>query len=303
MTKEWICLSLPDPNRYVPPPLRVQGGGFVPLALFPTHFGTYPLPAVPYATPLPPHAWSAAAADRAIRLPVDPHAGGPERPEERPAQPERVDWSARYPDEIVLHGPERKEVALTFDDGPDDEWTPQVLRVLDRFGVKATFFVVGQRSERNPSVLRRIVREGHIVGNHSWNHPNLSKMTKEEVRSQLERTDSVIRKVTGKTTRLFRPPYGAISDIVVQEAVRLHKKMILWNVDSLDWMQLTARQVAANVLSHTQPGSFILMHSAGGAGESLQGTVDGLPIVIQSLRRLGYSFRTIPQLLGISAER
>jgi peptidoglycan/xylan/chitin deacetylase (PgdA/CDA1 family) len=233
------------------------------------------------------------------RQPAEPHAGGPERPEERPPHTEHIDWSARYPDEIVLRGPERKEIALTFDDGPDGEWTPKVLDQLAKFGVKATFFVVGRRCEQFPRVLRRIVREGHIAGNHSWNHPNLTKLKAEEVRSQLERTGAVVRRLTGKTPALFRPPYGALNETVIHEAIRLKEKIIFWNVDSLDWMQLNARQVAANILAHVRPGSIVLQHSAGGTGENLQGTVDALPIVIRTLRRQGYSFRTVPQLAGI----
>jgi peptidoglycan/xylan/chitin deacetylase (PgdA/CDA1 family) len=233
-------------------------------------------------------------------VPVEPHSGGPERPEERPPYVEHVDWSSKYPNEVILHGPRgKKEIALTFDDGPDDEWTPKVLDVLARFDVKATFFVVGRRCERNPSVLRRIAREGHSIGNHSWNHPNLAKLTAEEIRSQIQRTDETIRKQTGKTPVLLRPPYGAISDTVVEEAIKARKKIILWDVDSLDWMELTGRQVAVNILSHTRPGSIILMHSAGGVGESLQGTVDALPIVIETLHRRSYTFRTVPQLLNI----
>ncbi|KIL40020.1 xylanase [Gordoniibacillus kamchatkensis] len=236
-----------------------------------------------------------------FRQPVEPHAGGPERPEERPPHVEHVDWSARYPNEIVLRGPEAKEVALTFDDGPDDVWTPKVLDQLARVKVKATFFIFGRRAERFPNVLRRIVREGHIVGNHTWSHPNLTKLTADEVRSELERTDAVIRRETGKVTALFRPPYGALNDVVVQEVIRLKKKIIFWNVDSLDWMQLNARQVAANILSNTRPGSIILQHSAGGVGENLQGTVDAIPVVVNELHKRGYAFRTVPQLVNIPA--
>ncbi len=136
-----------------------------------------------------------------LRAPVEPHSGGPHTPEERPPQAEHVDWSSMYPDEVILSGPERKEAALTFDDGPDDEWTPKVLDVLAGFHIKATFFVVGRRSERNPDVLQRMVREGHVIGNHSWDHPNLVKLTTLEIRSQIQRTDDTIFKLTGKSLR------------------------------------------------------------------------------------------------------
>lgn len=177
---------------------------------------------------------------------------------------------------------------------------PMVLNALARFHVKATFFVVGRRCEANPDMLRRIAREGHVIGNHSWNHPNLAKLTAaEDVRSQIQRTDEVIRRLTGITPVLFRPPYGALSDTVVEEAVKAKKKVILWNVDSLDWMQLSGRQVAANILAHTRPGSIVLQHSAGGVGESLQGSVDALPVVIQTLRGRSYKLLTVPQLLNL----
>ncbi|GCL73551.1 polysaccharide deacetylase family protein [Paenibacillus naphthalenovorans] len=232
--------------------------------------------------------------------PVEPHIGGPERPEEHAPHIEHLDWSSKYPTEVILHGPLRKEAALTFDDGPDGLWTPMVLDALARFHVKATFFVVGRRCEANPDVLRRIAREGHVIGNHSWNHPNLAKLTAaEDIRSQIQRTDEVIRRLTGITPVLFRPPYGALSDTVVEEAVKAKKKVILWNVDSLDWMQLSGRQVAANILAHTRPGSIVLQHSAGGVGESLQGSVDALPVVIQTLRGRSYKLLTVPQLLNL----
>ncbi|MBP1157012.1 MULTISPECIES: polysaccharide deacetylase family protein [unclassified Paenibacillus] len=230
-------------------------------------------------------------------VPLEPHIGGPERPEEHASHIEHLDWSSKYPTEVILHGPLLKEAALTFDDGPDDQWTPKVLDVLARFHVKATFFVVGSRCDRNPDMLRRIAREGHVIGNHSWNHPNMAKLSPEVIRSQIQRTDDVIRMVTGTTPFLLRPPYGALSDTIVEEAIKAKKKIILWNVDSLDWMQLNGKQVAANILAHTCPGSIILQHSAGGVGESLQGTVDALPGVIKALRTQSYKLLTVPELL------
>jgi peptidoglycan/xylan/chitin deacetylase (PgdA/CDA1 family) len=211
----------------------------------------------------------------------------------------RIDWSSKYPNEVILHGPRRREVALTFDDGPDDEWTPRVLDALARAGVPATFFVVGQRCERYPRVLERMTREGHAVGNHSWDHANLSKLGAEAIRTQIRRTDATIRRLTGRSTSMLRPPYGAISDAVVNEARQAGKKIILWNVDSLDWMGLKRDQVSANILSHVSPGSIILQHSAGGEGENLQGTVDAIPVVVDSLRKRGYRFLTVPGLLGM----
>jgi peptidoglycan/xylan/chitin deacetylase (PgdA/CDA1 family) len=213
-----------------------------------------------------------------------------------------VDWASLYPDVIVLHGPtNRKAVALTFDDGPDDLWTPKILDVLRAHQVKGTFFCVGRRIEQHPKVLQRIVREGHVVGNHSWDHPNLTKIPIAEVRAQIQRTDDIIHRWTNLRPAMFRPPYGALNAAVIEEIRKLKDKIIFWNVDSLDWMKLTGPQVAANILAHVNPGSIVLMHSAGGRGESLQDTVDALPYVIETLRRHGYRLLTVPQLINTPA--
>lgn len=237
------------------------------------------------------------------RSPQPPHAGGPERMEERPPHTAHIDWAGLFPGEIILHGPNRKEVALTFDDGPDDVWTPMVLDGLRELGVKATFFCVGQRIQKNPQVFRRIVTEGHSVGNHSWDHPNFTKIPVSAVREQIERTDQEMFRLAGIRSAMVRPPYGALNADVIHEIIRLKKKIIFWNVDSLDWAGLTARQVAANILSHVTPGAIILQHSAGGAGESLQDTVNSLPYVVHTLRREGYTFHTVPRLVNIPAVR
>ncbi|UUZ78993.1 polysaccharide deacetylase family protein [Paenibacillus sp. P26] len=229
-----------------------------------------------------------------------PHTGGPERPEERPPHTVHVDWASRFPNEIILHGPARREVALTFDDGPDDEWTPKVLDVLKSLGVKATFFCVGQRIEQHPHVFQRILREGHVAGNHTWDHPNLTKISIREVDAQIRRTDDIMFRLGKVRPALFRPPYGALNEPVIREIMKLKDKIVFWNVDSLDWAKLTAVQVSINILSHVRPGSIILQHSAGGVGESLQDTVDSLPYTIRTLHREGYTFRTVPGLVRIA---
>ncbi|MCL6597868.1 MAG: polysaccharide deacetylase family protein [Alicyclobacillus macrosporangiidus] len=227
------------------------------------------------------------------------HQHGPESSAERPPRPQHIDWHSRYPDLIILQGPAtERAVALTFDDGPDTEWTPQILSILSSEQVKATFCCVGQRVRSNPDVLRRITREGHVVANHSYHHPNLTKLTREQIRTEITSTNQAIAQIIHRTPRFIRPPYGALNRTVIEVVQELNMKILFWNVDSLDWAGLTGPQVAANVLSHVSPGSIILMHSAGGRGESLQDTVDALPYIIHVLRREGYSFRTVSELLG-----
>jgi len=211
---------------------------------------------------------------------------------------------SKYRSTFILSGPAAKrEVALTFDDAPDAAYTPQVLDVLKKYGVKATFFVMGSRAEAHPDLVRRMVREGHVVGNHSYNHPNLVKLSDADFRDQVLRTEQIIRELAGYTPALFRAPYGNINEEQIKWLASQHVKIIGWNVDSLDWKGLDGEQVAANVLAHAGPGSIILQHSAGGEGEDLSGTVQALPAIIEKLRAEGIQLVTVPELLGLSAQK
>ena len=222
-----------------------------------------------------------------------PFQGGPERASQRPPHVDHVDWHKRYP----LHGPtDQRQVSLTFDDGPDDIWTPRILDVLKQFWVKASFQCVGTQVQSHPQMLRRIANEGHVVENHSWDHPNFTQLSSGSIRREIEDTTNLIEQCIGVRPRFFRPPYGALNQNVIEEVQTLNYKILLWSVDSLDWAGLTAKQTAVNVLSHTTPGSIILMHFAGGRG-GLADTVEALPRIISTLHRRGYSFVTIPQLL------
>jgi peptidoglycan/xylan/chitin deacetylase (PgdA/CDA1 family) len=239
-------------------------------------------------------------AEQAFIRQLPPHQHGPERLEERPPHTQHVDWASMFPNEVILHGPPNKrQVALTFDDGPDDVWTPQILNVLRQLNVKGTFMCVGHRIQQNPHVLQRMVSEGHVVGNHTWSHPNLTKIPINEVKDQIERTANEIHRIARVKPILFRPPYGALNVNVIREIISLRDKIIYWDVDSLDWAGLTSRQVEANILAHARPGAIILQHSAGGRGESLHDTVAELPYVVHTLRQEGYQFVTVPQLINI----
>jgi peptidoglycan-N-acetylglucosamine deacetylase len=213
---------------------------------------------------------------------------------------QHVDLSAMFPGELFLHGPQNvKRVALTFDDAPDDTFTPRILDTLRQVNVKATFFVIGERCAAHPDITRRIVREGHVIGNHTWNHPNLTKISKSERSYQIDHTEQVIYNLTRVRTALFRPPYGALTPEIVRELQAKKYKVIYWNVDSLDWMGLSGPQITANILAHTRRGSIILQHAAGGRGEDLSGTINAIPYFVQTLRSEGYKLVTIPELLGI----
>ena len=227
-------------------------------------------------------------------------ADGPERKLREPKPMTLADLRAKYPSTFVLQGSgDKREVALTFDDAPDDVFTPRVLDVLKREGVKATFFCVGNRIEAHPDVMRRIVAEGHVVGNHSYSHANLPKLSDERFREEIRKTDRLIRQYTGYTPSFVRPPYGNITAEQIKWLASQKRKIVGWNVDSLDWKSLSREEVATNILAHVKPGSIILQHSAGGTGEDLTGTVEALPEVIAKLRKDGVRFVTIDRMLGI----
>lgn len=140
-------------------------------------------------------------------------AGGKEKEVRRPHPLTLADLRNKYPSTFILSGPSNKrQVALTFDDGPDLEYTPQILDVLKNNNVKATFFVVGNRAEAHPEIVRRMIAEGHEVANHSYNHANLPKMEAADFRRQLEQTDRILEPLIGYSPKLFRPPYGAIDE-------------------------------------------------------------------------------------------
>lgn len=209
----------------------------------------------------------------------------------------------KYPDTIKTSGPRRKVIALTFDDVPDPRFTPQLLNVLRKYNVKATFFVVGSRAEKHPDLVARMIREGHVIGNHSYNHPQFVKLRLGEFRTQIVRTENILQTLGGYKPRLIRPPYGDINEQQLKWARSQGYKLVNWNVDSLDWKGLSKAEVKKNILSNAGKGAIILQHGGGGQGSNLHGSIQALPEVITSLRQRGYTFVTVPQLLQISKKK
>lgn len=189
-------------------------------------------------------------------------------------------------------------MALTFDDGPDTRWTPQILNILAEKGVKSTFFVLGREVQKNPAIAARIVREGHIIANHGYNHISLTSLSPEQIVTQLSRANSTILAATGTQSRLIRPVGGAYNLKVQNIAGQQGFDIILWSVDPKDWQGVTASTITRNVLTNTRPGSIILLHS--GEGPNLTGTIQALPQIIDQLKSRGLRFVTIPELLNIA---
>lgn len=201
---------------------------------------------------------------------------------------------SKYPDIMIYRGDtNEKVVALTFDDGPDERFTPQVLDVLKEHNVKATFFLLGTRVEKYPNVAKRIVKEGHSIGNHTYWHPDLTKTGVKNMIWEIEKNENKIKEVTEVKTDLFRAPYGALNEDLVEKLGGMGYRGIGWSVDSEDWKSLKAKKVKDNVLSAVHPGAIVLMHSAGHWTQDLSGTAKALDELIPYLRKKGYEFVTV----------
>lgn len=210
----------------------------------------------------------------------------------------------KYPEYLILNGrTDEKIVALTFDDAPDPRFTGAILDELKRHQVKATFFVVGYRAEKYPELVKRMEREGHAIGNHSYNHPLLTKLSAPAFERQMNKTQSILKPLIGYEPRLFRPPYGEVNEEQLKWAVKHNYTVVNWNVDSLDWKNLDADEVTNNILEQVGPGAIILQHAGGGVGGDLTGTVKAIPRVIETLKAQGYHFMTIPDLLDVPVEK
>ena len=182
----------------------------------------------------------------------------------------------------------RKVVALTFDDGPNPATTNQALDTLSKYGIKATFFVLGKNVSGNEEILKRMKADGHVIGNHSWSHPILSQLSLDEAKKQITDTEDVLTKVLGSSSKLMRPPYGAITDDIRNS---LDLSFIMWDVDSLDWKNKNEASILTEIQREVKNGSIILMHDIHAE------TVNALPKVIDYLKGQGYDFITVPDLL------
>lgn len=181
-----------------------------------------------------------------------------------------------------------KYVILTFDDGPSP-YTPKVLALLRQYGVKATFFELGQNVARYPATTRQVHAAGHSVQNHTWSHPDLRYVSWTKFRSEVLSTDRVIRAQTGTTPHCLRPPYGGANALTYRRAASLGKKLRLWTVDPADWSRPGTSTIVRRVLSKVRNGSVILLHDGGGNRSQ---TVAALPTILRTLKARGYTFYT-----------
>ena len=181
---------------------------------------------------------------------------------------------------------------MTFDDGPDGARTPRLLDLAAQRQIRLTFFLLGMKVAGEPDIARRIVAEGHEIGNHSWSHPNLSEISEETVRDELRKTDDAIIRETGIRPKLMRPPFGAITK---NQSAWIEKeygyRITWWDVDPRDWKDRDPEIVARRILSDARAGSIILCH------DIHTSTIDAMPKVFDDLLRRGFKFATVSELL------
>jgi peptidoglycan/xylan/chitin deacetylase (PgdA/CDA1 family) len=186
-------------------------------------------------------------------------------------------------------------IAMTFDDGPSAENTPRLLEILKQRNIKVTFFLIGQNVAAHPDIVRQILADGHEIGNHTWTHPQLSKLSDDKVTSEITKTQDAIKDASGYTPTLLRPPYGAITPRQREWiASQFGLNVILWSVDPFDWKRPGSAVVTQRILSQVRPGAIILSH------DIHKQTVDAMPATLDGLIAKGYKFVTVSQLIALN---
>lgn len=191
------------------------------------------------------------------------------------------------PKRVVPDCKKEKCVALTFDDGPGS-YTPELLKILAEYDAQATFFLIGKNVEQHPDIVKAELAAGHELGNHTWSHQDLTKMSVAAAKKDLRKTDEAIKQVTGQHPTLIRPPYGAIGPTLKKS---LTVPIALWDVDTLDWKTRDTKKTI-KAAEQVVPGSIVLMH------DIHESTVKAVPKILADLKSQGYHFVTVTQIIG-----
>lgn len=205
--------------------------------------------------------------------------------QQKKPEDEQVTAPAEQPnvDAQVKH----KRIAITFDDGPHAKVTDQILSILQKYDVKATFFVIGLNVVQHPDIVAKANEHGHEIANHSWSHKNLTKLTPEQLHTEIDQTNEAINEAIGKYPTAYRPPFGATNADVRKE---IALTSVLWNIDTMDWHHKTPAKTLANVKAQAKDGGILLMH------DIYQESADALESVIIYLKKEGYEFVKISEI-------
>lgn len=216
-------------------------------------------------------------------------AGVNPRVEDSRAVMRAVKGAGKTMEELAADG-EKKQIALTFDDGPTPTVTNRILDTLEKYHVKATFFVVGRQVEHDNDLLARAVGIGCEIGNHTWDHKNMTKYTKKALEQSIKKTEDIVKQYTGFDVSLVRPTYGNLNKRVKKNVAR---PMIYWNVDTLDWKTRDAKKIFSSIKNgKVRDGDIVLMH------DLYPETADALEKIIPYLQKEGYEFLTVSELMS-----
>jgi peptidoglycan/xylan/chitin deacetylase (PgdA/CDA1 family) len=214
-----------------------------------------------------------------------------------------AEMMSRVPEALVQVLAEDPVVALTFDDGPDPVYTPRLLDILAAHRARATFFMIGARADRHPELVARVAAEGHVIGNHSWDHPSFPLISHEE---RLEQVRACARAISPYDEQLFRPPYGALDLASFLDVDQLGYRVVAWKMDVADWEERDGPSIADAVMAKLQPGAIVLLHDGlfDAADERFfprDATISAVELLLNHLT--GFRFVTIPELLQYGTPR
>jgi peptidoglycan-N-acetylglucosamine deacetylase len=193
-----------------------------------------------------------------------------------------------------------RQLALTFDDGPNDPHTLRLLEVLAKHGVHATFFLIGRFAQQKPLIAREIAAAGHVIGNHTFSHPLLIFKSESEIRREISRCRAALEDAVGLHSNLFRPPFGGRRPAVLRVARELGLEPVMWNVTGYDWNARSSRAIEGQIENRVRGGDVILLHDGGHRemGADRSKTVAAVDRVIARYKSSGYDFLTIPQMMA-----
>jgi peptidoglycan/xylan/chitin deacetylase (PgdA/CDA1 family) len=198
----------------------------------------------------------------------------------------------------VRRGPStHRRIGLTFDDGPDPAWTERILSVLDGARVRASFFLVGERAARAPDTVRRIAAAGHEIGSHGWSHRSLWLCGPRRTEDEIGRAQRFLSDAVGAPIRHFRPPWGMVNAAMFGALRRHGQRCVLWSIQPEGLRATSPVRQVEHVLDHAHPGAIVDLHDAEGVREAPERLLVALPAMIAGLRRLGYDFATVGELL------
>lgn len=199
-----------------------------------------------------------------------------------------------YTDVVYYKKNSQKKIALTFDDGPHPQYTPEILDILKEYNIKATFFVVGQNVELHPEIVKRAISEEHDIGNHTFTHCHVSDTSFEAIINEIQSCEDTVYELCEYHVKLFRPPEGVLPDDVRNYAIGEDYAIILWSIDTYDWARAPISNIKRNITKNISSGDIILMHDY--VPESI--TPQALRIIIPMLLEEGYQFVTVSELIG-----